>query len=131
MGIRGAPTGEVTSTAAGSRPTAGWARRARASASPWRCSTAPGPAIAAQALGLAQGAIDHAVEYARQRMAFGKPIAAQQGLQFMLADMQTRTEAARLLLYRVGEMIDEGVTGPELTRLAAMASCLLATWRWR
>jgi alkylation response protein AidB-like acyl-CoA dehydrogenase len=82
------------------------------------------PGIAAQALGLAQGAIDHAVEYARTRMAFGKPIGAQQGLQFMLADMQTRTEAARLLLARVGEMIDEGVTGPELTRLSAMSKLL-------
>jgi alkylation response protein AidB-like acyl-CoA dehydrogenase len=82
------------------------------------------PGIAAQALGLAQGAIDHAVEYARTRIAFGKPIGAQQGLQFMLADMQTRTEAARLLLARVGEMIDEGVTGPELTRLSAMSKLL-------
>jgi alkylation response protein AidB-like acyl-CoA dehydrogenase len=53
------------------------------------------PGIAAQALGLAQGAIDYALAYAQERHAFGRPIAAQQGIQFMLADMQTRTEAAR------------------------------------
>jgi alkylation response protein AidB-like acyl-CoA dehydrogenase len=79
------------------------------------------PGVAAQALGLAQGAIDQAVAYARSRVAFGRPIADQQGIQFMLADMQTRTEAGRLLLYRVGELLDRGVGGPELTRFSAMA----------
>jgi alkylation response protein AidB-like acyl-CoA dehydrogenase len=82
------------------------------------------PGVAAQALGLAQGAIDYAVAYAKSRVAFGKPIAAQQGLQFMLADMQTRTEGARLLLYKVGEMIDAGETGSRLTRMSAMAKLL-------
>jgi alkylation response protein AidB-like acyl-CoA dehydrogenase len=82
------------------------------------------PGIAAQALGLAQGAIDHALAYARERQAFGKPIAAQQGIQFMLADMQTRTEGARLLLYRVAEMIDADVPPPELTRFSAMCKLL-------
>ena len=82
------------------------------------------PGIAAQALGLAQGAIDYALAYAQERHAFGKPIAAQQGIQFMLADMQTRTEAARLLLYRVGEMLDEGATAPSFTRYSAMCKLL-------
>ena len=82
------------------------------------------PGIAAQALGLAQGAIDYALAYAQERQAFGRPIAAQQGLQFMLADMQTRTEAARLLLYETARMIDEEPDSPRLTRFSAMAKLL-------
>jgi alkylation response protein AidB-like acyl-CoA dehydrogenase len=79
------------------------------------------PGIAAQGLGLAQGATDYALEYARSRETMGKPIAQHQLIAGMLADMETRCEAARGLLYRVGAMIDEGDTGPELTRLSAMA----------
>src|SRR6202163_1521412 len=52
------------------------------------------PGIAAQALGIAQGALDYATEYTKQRVAFGNPISQQQGLQFMLADMRTEVEAA-------------------------------------
>jgi alkylation response protein AidB-like acyl-CoA dehydrogenase len=79
------------------------------------------PGIAAQGLGLAQGATDYALEYARSRETMGKPIAQHQLIAGMLADMETRCEAARGLLYKVGGMIDEGDTGPELTRLSAMA----------
>jgi alkylation response protein AidB-like acyl-CoA dehydrogenase len=79
------------------------------------------PGIGAQGLGLAQGATDYAVEYARSRETMGKPIAQHQLIAGMLADMETRCEAARGLLYKVGEMIDEGDTGPELTKLSAMA----------
>src|SRR5690606_26629742 len=53
--------------------------------------------IAAQAVGIAQGALDAALAYAKEREQFGKPIAAQQAIQFKLADMATRIEAARLL----------------------------------
>ncbi|HPS66368.1 MAG TPA: acyl-CoA dehydrogenase [Holophaga sp.] len=56
--------------------------------------------IAAQALGLAQGAIDETVSYTKERKQFGKPISAFQNTQFQLADMQARTDAARLLVYR-------------------------------
>jgi alkylation response protein AidB-like acyl-CoA dehydrogenase len=79
------------------------------------------PGIAAQGLGLAQGATDYALEYARSRETMGKPIAQHQLVAGMLADMETRCEAARGLLYKVGQMIDEGDTGPDLTRLSAMA----------
>jgi alkylation response protein AidB-like acyl-CoA dehydrogenase len=82
------------------------------------------PGVAAQALGLAQGSIDYAVAYAKQRVAFGKPIAAQQGIQFMLADMQAKTEGARQVLYKVGELIDSGADGPELTRMSAISKLL-------
>ncbi len=82
------------------------------------------PGIAAQALGIAQAALDTSARYATERQAFGRPIADQQGIQFMLADMATAIEGARGLVYRVGAMLDAGVDGPELTRLSAM--CKLA-----
>src|SRR6188508_3055842 len=79
------------------------------------------PGIGAQGLGLAQGATDYALEYAKSRETMGKPIAQHQLIAGMLADMETKCEAARGLLYKVGQMIDEGDTGPELTKLSAMA----------
>ncbi|HTD35963.1 MAG TPA: acyl-CoA dehydrogenase [Candidatus Limnocylindrales bacterium] len=77
------------------------------------------PGIAAQALGIAQGALDYATEYTKQRVAFGKPISQQQGLQFMLADMKTEVESARLLLYEAARKCDE--SSPDVTTWAAMA----------
>ena len=68
------------------------------------------PGVAAQALGIAQGALDFAVQYAKQRVQFGQPIIANQAIQFMLADMDIKVEAARQLIYHVGEMIDSGET---------------------
>jgi alkylation response protein AidB-like acyl-CoA dehydrogenase len=79
------------------------------------------PGIGAQGLGLAQGATDYALDYARSRETMGKPIAEHQLIAGMLADMETTCEAARGLLYKVGRMIDEGDTGAELTKLSAMA----------
>ena len=64
------------------------------------------PGIAAQALGIAEGAFDLARRYARDRRQFGKPIAEFQGIQFMLADMATQIEAARALTYAAGDAID-------------------------
>jgi alkylation response protein AidB-like acyl-CoA dehydrogenase len=64
--------------------------------------------VAAQAVGIAQGATDHAAAYARERRQFGQPIAEFQGIQFKLADMETRTAAARELLYRACAKIDRG-----------------------
>jgi alkylation response protein AidB-like acyl-CoA dehydrogenase len=79
------------------------------------------PGIGAQGLGLAQGATDYALEYARSRETMGEPIAQHQLIAGMLADMETKCEAGRGLLYKVGAMIDAGDTGPELTKLSAMA----------
>ncbi|MGI8460361.1 MAG: acyl-CoA dehydrogenase family protein [Solirubrobacterales bacterium] len=62
--------------------------------------------VAAQAVGIAQGATDYAASYAQERQQFGKPIAAFQGIQFKLADMETRTAAARELLYRACAKVD-------------------------
>ncbi|MBA3327414.1 MAG: acyl-CoA dehydrogenase family protein [Solirubrobacterales bacterium] len=74
---------------------------------------------AAQAVGIAQGAIDYAVQYARERIAFGKPIIEMQGIQFKLADMETRTAAARELLYRACAMADRDEPG--LAKYTSMA----------
>ncbi|MEA1010085.1 acyl-CoA dehydrogenase AcdA [Bacillus cereus] len=65
--------------------------------------------IAAQAVGIAQGALDASVEYARERNQFGKPIAAQQGIGFKLANMATDVEAARLLTYQAAWLESEGL----------------------
>lgn len=77
------------------------------------------PGIAAQALGIAAGALEYATNYARERVAFGKPIGQQQGVGFMLADMKTEVEAARLLLYEAARKCDEGAS--DVTLWAAMA----------
>jgi alkylation response protein AidB-like acyl-CoA dehydrogenase len=75
--------------------------------------------IAAQALGIAQGATDYAAAYARERTAFGKPINQLQAIQFKLADMETRTAAARELLYRAATKADNDE--PDLGKYSAMA----------
>ena len=67
------------------------------------------PGVAAQALGIAQGAFDHAVRYAKERHQFGQSIASFQGIQFMLADMATSIEASRALIYATAKMIDAGL----------------------
>jgi alkylation response protein AidB-like acyl-CoA dehydrogenase len=79
------------------------------------------PGIAAQGLGLAQGATDYALEYAKTRETMGKPIAQHQMIAAMLADMETKCEAARGLLYKVGLMIDEHAPAADLTKVSAMA----------
>ncbi len=79
------------------------------------------PGVSAQAVGIAQGALDDAIAYARQREQFGKPIVSFQGIQFMLADMATQLEAARALLYLVARNIDAGskdfAKGSAMTKL--------------
>jgi butyryl-CoA dehydrogenase len=66
------------------------------------------PGVGAQAVGIAQGAMDEAIAYAKQRVQFGKAITSFQGIQFMLADMATQLEAARALVYATARMIDSG-----------------------
>jgi alkylation response protein AidB-like acyl-CoA dehydrogenase len=79
------------------------------------------PGIGAQALGIAQGATDYALDYAKTRETMGKPIAEHQLVAAKLADMEVKCEAARGLLYRFGQMADSGIDGPELTKASAMA----------
>jgi alkylation response protein AidB-like acyl-CoA dehydrogenase len=77
------------------------------------------PGIAAQALGIAAGALEYATNYAKERVAFGKPIGQHQGVGFMLANMKMEVEAARLLLYEAARKCDEGAS--DVTLWAAMA----------
>ena len=79
------------------------------------------PLIAARAVGLAQGAIDHSVEYIQNRVAFKQKISDFQGVRWMIADMVTQTEAARQLVYRTASMVDAGITGRALAPMAAMS----------
>ena len=81
------------------------------------------PIVAARAVGLAQGAIDHSTEFLQNRKAFGRMISDFQGLRWMLADMAMQTEAARQLTYRAASLVDAGIKGTELASAAAMAKC--------
>jgi len=76
------------------------------------------PGIAAQAVGIAAGALEECVQYSRQRRQFGKPISAFQGVSFMLADMATQVEAARSFLYHITKYIDGG--GKDVGKYSAM-----------
>ena len=67
------------------------------------------PGVAAQAVGIAAGALEAAVKYSKERHQFGKPISSFQGVQFMLADMATQVEAARAMVYATAKMVDKGV----------------------
>ena len=80
--------------------------------------------VGAQGVGVAQGAIDEAIKFAKQRVQFGHPITSFQAVQHMLADMQTQTEAARALVYSVARFIDTGAK--DISRASAMAK-LFAT----
>ena len=77
------------------------------------------PGVAAQALGIAQGALELAAKYAKQRQQFGKSISSFQGIQWMLADMATEVEAARALVYSCARAIDAGAK--DVSRESAMA----------
>jgi alkylation response protein AidB-like acyl-CoA dehydrogenase len=81
------------------------------------------PNIGAQAVGIAQGAIDLAVDYLHERQQFGRPIAEHQALRFMVADMATRVEAARGLVYKACALVDEDDPDGQLSMAGAMAKC--------
>jgi alkylation response protein AidB-like acyl-CoA dehydrogenase len=121
MGIRGSPTREVIldSVRVGDDavigPVGGGFQLAM------RTLDFSRPTIAAQALGIAQGAFDFAVGYCTERQQFGKPVAAFQGMQFMFADMAMKIETARLVTYRAAKAIDEDAA--DVSYWAAIAKC--------
>ncbi len=86
------------------------------------------PGIAAQALGIAQGALDAALDHLKQRRQFGRPLIEQEAIQFMLADMETQIQASRHLLYKAAEVVEtagfEAQSSPEVTRYSAMAKLM-------
>jgi alkylation response protein AidB-like acyl-CoA dehydrogenase len=120
MGLRGSPTGEVILDEVRVPASHRIGEEGQGFTIAMHTLDRSRPTIGAQAIGIAQGAIDFSGAYMKQRHAFGAPIADLQGLRFMLADMATRTEAARALVYRACSMADDDPTG-ELTRFGAMA----------
>jgi alkylation response protein AidB-like acyl-CoA dehydrogenase len=81
------------------------------------------PIIGARGVGLAQGAMDHAIDFVKNRHAFGRTVSDFQGVQWMLADMAIQTDAARNLVYKAAAAVDAGVRGPELGAMSAIAKC--------
>ena len=79
------------------------------------------PTIGAQAVGVAQGALDYAIGYMKERKTFGRPIATNQGLQWMVADAAMKVEAARNLVYRACALVDERDPHGDLGKIGAMA----------
>jgi alkylation response protein AidB-like acyl-CoA dehydrogenase len=84
------------------------------------------PIIGARGVGLAQGAIDHSIEFIGSRTAFGQPVSEFQGMRWMLADMVMKTEAARQLVYAAAAKADAGARGREMAPHAAMSKCFAA-----
>ena len=121
MGISGSTTGELTFDGARIPAANLLGEEGEGFTIAMRILDRSRPGVAAQGLGIAQGATDYALEYARTRETMGKPIAEHQLIAAKLADMETRTEAARGLLYRFGRMVDEGASDSELTKASAMA----------
>ena len=79
------------------------------------------PTIGAQAVGIAQGALDAAIDYTKDRKQFGRPVADNQGVQFMLADMAMKVEAARLMVYSAAARAERGE--PDLGFISAASKC--------
>jgi alkylation response protein AidB-like acyl-CoA dehydrogenase len=123
MGLRGSPTGEITLDEVRVPASNLVGPEGRGFHIAMHTLDRSRPTIGAQAVGIAQGALDAAASYMGQRNAFGGPIADLQGLRFMLADMAIRTEAARTLVYRACALVDDDPAG-ELTSIGAMAKCL-------
>jgi len=81
------------------------------------------PIMAARGVGLAQGAMDHAIEFITNRRAFGQTISDFQGVRWMIADMAIQIAASRNLTYEAATAVDRGVRGTQLGSLAAIAKC--------
>ncbi len=122
LGLRGSPTGEVVLDEVRVPAENLVGEEGRGFEIAMHTMDRSRPTIGAQAVGIAQGAIDHAVSYMKQRHAFGAPIADLQALRFMVAEMAMRTEAARTLVYRACSLVDDDPTG-ELGTVGAMAKC--------
>ena len=84
------------------------------------------PGVAARALGLTGGALNYAMEYARQRCVFGQPLIEMQNIQFVAADLTTHLEAARALVYGAAQMVDEGSHDKHAAPYIAMAKYFAA-----
>ncbi|MFY9587524.1 MAG: acyl-CoA dehydrogenase family protein [Actinomycetota bacterium] len=121
MGIRGSPTREVILDAYRASPDDLLGEENRGFTYAMQTLDFSRPTIGAQALGIAQGAFDYAVGYAKERQQFGQPIARFQGIEFMLADMAMKIEASRLLVYKAANAVVE--RDPKVSYYAAIAKC--------
>lgn len=123
LGARGVPTSEIFLEDCRVPRESLLGQEGKGASTILRALTRMRPAIGARGVGLAQGALDYAVKYARERVAYGKPIAELQGLQFMLAEMAMKIEASRQLVYHAASMVDSGNCGKEFTGLLSMSKC--------
>jgi len=121
MGIRGSPTREVILTEYLAPPEDLLGDEHAGFGYAMQTLDFSRPTIAAQALGIAQGAFDHALAYAKERQQFGQSIVAFQGIQFMLADMAMAIEASRLLVYKAAGKVER--RDPDVSYWAGMAKC--------
>jgi alkylation response protein AidB-like acyl-CoA dehydrogenase len=121
MGIRGSPTREVILDNCRVPKSAVIGEVGQGFAIAMRTLDFSRPGIAAQALGIAQGALDFAVDYCSERKQFGQPVSSFQGMQFMFADMAMKIETARLAVYRAAVAVDEG--DGDVSYWAAIAKC--------
>jgi len=121
MGLRGSPTGEVVFNEVRVPASQRVGNEGEGFLIAMHTLDRSRPTIGAQAVGIAQAAIDFAGTYMKGRKAFGRPIADLQGLRFMLADMAIRTEAARALVYQACATIDAGDPDGNLSYLGAAA----------
>ena len=121
MGIRGSPTREVILNDVRVPDSAVVGEINGGFALAMRTLDFSRPTVAAQALGIAQGAFDFAADYVNERNQFGKPIAAFQGMQFMFADMVMKIETARMAVYRAATAVDEADSN--VSYWAAIAKC--------
>jgi alkylation response protein AidB-like acyl-CoA dehydrogenase len=84
--------------------------------------------VASQAVGLAQGALDLAISYTKERITFGRPIISNQAVQFQLAEMATRIEMARMATYRAAWLVDQGRPNAKLNSMAKYYAGEAAVW---
>lgn len=111
MGIKGSPTGEIVFEDMEVPAENLIGEEGRGFSYAMKTLDTSRPVIAAQAVGLAQGALDEAIKYAKERVQFGRPIGKFQGISWMLADMAAQIEAARALTYQAANMVDTSDPG--------------------
>jgi alkylation response protein AidB-like acyl-CoA dehydrogenase len=127
MGVRGSPTGELVFDDCVVPAENLVGDEGRAFTYAMGALDRSRPLVGAQALGIAQGALELATAYVNERKQFGRKIAEFQGLQFMLADMATAVDASRLLVYRACALLDDGLGGTPQTASASSMAKLFAS----
>jgi alkylation response protein AidB-like acyl-CoA dehydrogenase len=128
MGIRASDTGEITFEDVRVPQGNLVGERGRGFQQLMRFFDATRTTVAAQAVGLAQGALEKTLQYVTQRHTFGSPLASYQGVQFQLAEMATRIELARNITYKAAWALDQGKADPKLNAMAKYYSGETAVW---